>query len=963
MLHFTVNRAKIRGLIAKRIVLTLLVFFYLISNTFSQYFQGLTPPFDINFGLPHNEINDIVKDEQGYVWIATDNGVSRFDGYNFFNFNSTTHPKIFKNKSILKIEQQGTRFLLLTEGDGLIALDPKTGSFKKVYTSNPLALTISNDTTAILFDTGTLLFKVKNKTIFKQTYKIQDKSSLIIHRGNLYVSLNKQKVFAIDPKHPSKRKKIAVADAGQTGDFCRSKKYGIALWNGDVVRVLKGNRFVEHPDFMGKKLISFYVEEPHGENMYIERSRVPIVNVKGRTIALKFGGQENIQFKSICRINETCFLVSSNQGVLKLLQIPALSKRIDDFSIFQGDQMIVRRRIVEHKNKRYYLGYPYILVGDNDHSLTPFSTQTLTTFDGIIFNDELYCTTEGNGLISFDLSSKKVRAHSSSSMAVNETFESIAKFSDSLLVLAGGNKLVAYNPLNKREFSYHLQQGTVIHVVAPLKNTKLIYLGTNKGLHLVRLNSRYGFEPIKFNKSFSCDIRDVLLRTGKNEVWTATNQGVFVFDMKTLKLRVKYTTAEEISHPKVVEMIEDQNGNIWASTYSGLTVFDTKRGLIRFINKNLGIINTEYNYKSACLLRNGQMVFGGLNSYEMIDPSALKQYNYTKRLLISGIETIRNEKDKRFTTYTNGEKISFETGKEALKVYLTNLDFNFGYGYSFQYCLDGKNWFKTDKKNWILLSNLTYGDYTLKIRMYNPFGHLVDEKAFPLYVSAPFYVKSSFYILIFSIILVLVILFILYFFRSLRIKAKTQSKIAMDLHDESGTILTRLLLISKRKKFDESEIERLQIGLKEALYSFRTYLDSISRKKYALHDLNDELQEFVHSSCEQAQIQVKFDIETDKNYVLRGELFRDIKLSIYEIVTNCMKHSGADQLTLNFVAKNKTLHIQISDNGVCDLHELEMFKGNGFRNIRKRITRNRGRFSYYITKGSQGLTIEIYLPL
>ena len=963
MLHFSLDRTKIRGLHVKHILLALLAFLCVISNTFGQYFQGLTPPFDISAGLPHNEINDLVKDEQGYVWIATDNGVSRFDGYNFFNFNSTTHPTIFKNNRILKIERNGARFLLLTEGDGLIALDPKTGRFNKVYTSNPLALTISNDTTAILFDTGTLLFKVKNKTIFKQTFKTTDKSSLIIHRGQLYVSLNKQKVFAIDPKHPSKRKKITVADAGQTGDFCTSKKYGIVLWNGDVVRVLKGNRFVEHPKFVGKRLISFFDEEPSGKNIYIENNRIPIVDFYRNTIAFRFGGQENIQFKSICRISETCFLIASNQGLVKILQIPALSARIDDFSIFQGVQMIVRRRIVEHKDKRYYLGYPHILVGDDDHSLTPFTTQTLTTYDGIIFNDELYCTTEGNGLISIDLFSKKVRSHSSSAMAENGTFESIAKFSDSLLILAGGNKLVAYNPLTKREFSYHLKQGTVIHVVAPLKNTKLIYLGTNKGLHIVRLNSRYGFESIQFKESFSCDIRDVLLRPGKNEVWTATNQGVFVFDMQTLKLRVKYTTAEEISHPKVVEMIEDQNGNIWASTYSGLTFFDTKRGVIRFINKNHGIINTEYNYKSACLLRNGQMVFGGLNSYEMIDPSALKQYNYTKRLLISGIETIRNEKDKRFSTYLDGEKISFETGKEALKVYLANLDFNFGYGYSFQYCLDGKNWFKTDKKNWILLSNLTHGDYSLKIRMYNPFGQLVEEKSFPLYVSAPFYVKTSFYVLLFFIILVLVILFILYFFRSLRIKAKTQSKIAMDLHDESGTILTRLLLISKRKKFDESEIERLQIGLKEALYSFRTYLDSISRKKYALRDLNDELQEFVQSSCEQAQIQVKFDSATDKNYVLRGELFRDIKLSIYEIVTNCIKHSGADQLTLNFVAKNKTLQIQISDNGVCNLHELEVFKGNGIRNIRKRISRNRGRYSYYIAKGSQGLTIEIHLPL
>ena len=90
---------------------------------------------------------------------------------------------------------------------------------------------------------------------------------------------------------------------------------------------------------------------------------------------------------------------------------------------------------------------------------------------------------------------------------------------------------------------------------------------------------------------------------------------------------------------------------------------------------------------------------------------------------------------------------------------------------------------------------------------------------------------------------------VLYVFSSLRIKAKTRAKIAMDLHDESGTILTRLLLMSKRKNLNESEIERLQIGLKEALYSFRTYLDSLSRQKCALNDLNDELREFVFSSC------------------------------------------------------------------------------------------------------------------
>ncbi|TVL96957.1 MAG: hypothetical protein CV087_23045 [Candidatus Brocadia sp. WS118] len=37
-------------------------------------------------GLPSSETYDILQDDQGYIWIATDNGLSRFNGYEFENF-------------------------------------------------------------------------------------------------------------------------------------------------------------------------------------------------------------------------------------------------------------------------------------------------------------------------------------------------------------------------------------------------------------------------------------------------------------------------------------------------------------------------------------------------------------------------------------------------------------------------------------------------------------------------------------------------------------------------------------------------------------------------------------------------------------------------------------------------------------------------------------------------------------
>ena len=112
---------------------SLFMIFVLWAEVADCQYNYLAPLFDINSGLPHNEVNDIVKDDVGYIWIATDNGLSRFDGYNFINFNHETHPTIFKESRIIKIHKKGSTFYLLTASDGLIELKTKNISFKKLY--------------------------------------------------------------------------------------------------------------------------------------------------------------------------------------------------------------------------------------------------------------------------------------------------------------------------------------------------------------------------------------------------------------------------------------------------------------------------------------------------------------------------------------------------------------------------------------------------------------------------------------------------------------------------------------------------------------------------------------------------------------------------------------------------------------------------------------------------------------
>ncbi len=932
------------------------------ANIFAQYYNSDAQPFDVSFGLPNNEINEIIKDDEGYVWIATDGGLSRYDGYNFINFNATTHPEIFKNNRIVQIRKHGALLYLLTEADGLIELNPKKISFRKVYSSNPRALAFSHDTTVILFDTGNLLFKVKNKVVFKRHFHVHKQSSVVIHQGKIFFSLNSDQLFLINPNLPQKNREIFLDSTDEAGSLLLSKKYGVVSWNGDVVRMFKDNSLVYHPDFINKKGISYFTEESSGKNMVIDRYRTPIVNFDDVNVTLKLGWHKNLQFKSICRVNVHCFLIATNQGVVRVYRVPSLNRRVLENIALNEDQVLVRRKIVEYQNKRFHLGYPFVFE-EKEQTVKYLTSKVISTYDGVVLNDELFCTTEGNGLLSVDENSGKLTQHICSAFGTQEYFESICLAPNGQLLLAGFNKVATYNPSSKKGYAQYLEKELIIHVVVPSNDPNVFYLGTNKGLRQVRVNTNGTLEKIETKCAEPFDVRDILVQPDQNRMWLATLTGVVVMDAKSLKIVRHYSGEKEVSNPKVVRLLQDKHKKIWAATYSGFTVFNAKSGKIFFVNKNHGVINTEFNYKSGCALSNGNLIFGGLNAFEEINPDVLNQFAYAKSFEISGTEIIQNDKGKRFSNHRKGDAIEFNTGKEAVKIYLANRDYTFGVGYTFKYSLDSKTWFKVDQKNCILLSNLAYGDYILNIRMFNPFGQLVEEKSIKVFALVPFYAKSSFLWLIISLLVAMTMLTILYFLRSIRVKAETKSKIAMDLHDESGTILTRLLILVNREKFEDHEKDVLKSGLKEALYSFRTYLDSISKTKCSWLELSDELNEFVSKSCRNAAIEPKIEMQSDIEYQLKGELARDIKLVVYEIVTNSIKHANAKQLSLHCTLKNNQFRMTISDSGKCDLSELEVFKGNGIRNLKKRISRNNGRLMYYIPKGETGLTVEVFLPL
>src|SRR5580765_6567626 len=74
----------------QRIILTqvaLLIFLPLLS--LSQTINPYAKNYTVSDGLPSMECYQVIQDHSGYIWIATDRGIARFDGYGFTTFTTS----------------------------------------------------------------------------------------------------------------------------------------------------------------------------------------------------------------------------------------------------------------------------------------------------------------------------------------------------------------------------------------------------------------------------------------------------------------------------------------------------------------------------------------------------------------------------------------------------------------------------------------------------------------------------------------------------------------------------------------------------------------------------------------------------------------------------------------------------------------------------------------------------------
>lgn len=127
-------------------------------------FSALT----IGDGLLHNFIDDVYKDKRGFLWLSTSNGLSRYDGYEFVHYNTSTEHAALKSNFIIKVCEDNYNRLWIASESGLDILDLITNKLVTLDFKNEVATKLSHEATSHIYrDSKGNMWFIAGKNLYK----------------------------------------------------------------------------------------------------------------------------------------------------------------------------------------------------------------------------------------------------------------------------------------------------------------------------------------------------------------------------------------------------------------------------------------------------------------------------------------------------------------------------------------------------------------------------------------------------------------------------------------------------------------------------------------------------------------------------------------------------------------------------------------------------------------------------
>lgn len=196
-----------------------------------------------------------------------------------------------------------------------------------------------------------------------------------------------------------------------------------------------------------------------------------------------------------------------------------------------------------------------------------------------------------------------------------------------------------------------------------------------------------------------------------------------------------------------------------------------------------------------------------------------------------------------------------------------------------------------------------------------------------------------------------------------------RSRISRDLHDDLGSGLTGILMMSEQIQATDNR-ELIGNSLEKIKHSSRNMVDQMGEIIWAMNVKNDTLENlltYIHTYAldyfENQNIKLNLKMpEKIPDVVMTGMMRRNIFLVMKESLNNILKHAGATEVNIKIESNNSNINITLTDNGKGFEKEKTRKFGNGLKNMESRMSDISGTITIESNPG-KGTKTLISFPL
>ncbi|HKJ31567.1 MAG TPA: two-component regulator propeller domain-containing protein [Balneolales bacterium] len=955
----------------KFIYILTVVNLFLLSGTIPAFSQTYTfKTYSIQDGLSQSVVQAMIQSKDGFIWIGTGYGLSRFDGIAFKNY--FTDQGLIQNR-IYALWQDKTGDIWIGTQRGISIYNGK--KFKAPdYHLNRILNTpvdvIKGDANGRIWiaTEGQGVFYIKNDSLHH---------------------LTKKNGLASD-----RVRSIIIGKNGRVWFGTRNGMNGL-LPNGKIVTYTVKNGLVDNHirDICRGKDGSLWIGTRNGLSYF------------------NSGYFTNFTTKNGLVYNQIRCLLLSKNGDLWIGTEDGLSRfrdgKFDNYTVANGLNNNNINSIMQDSEGNLWLG----TYGGGMCRFTGERFTNYTIKDGLnnnivtsmkqLSNGNLFVGTYGGGINV--LHNQQINHITTKDGLVDDRIYSFSKMKDGSIWIATHDGISVYQ--NGKIRKSPLPKLPYQKIRCILRDTSGRYwIGTDdEGVLIV-----HGKKVRKFQKKNGLIGNNVrcIHQTKDGDVWIGTLEGITRYHNGQY---TNYTAGQGLIHSGVLYIYQDHEGNIWFATYGGLSRFDhgrfhnfsiknglrnsvcytitqdksgdywvgTNKGIlkinpnillssekkitnlnnsnIRRYTANMGLVSNEMNWNAIYKDTSGNIWFGSVGGLIKVDPSLVKPDPIGPPVYISNVQVMGKN-------WNRSKKISVAYNQNFVTIHYVGLCFSTPEMVKYEYRLKGvdQHWVTTTKRS-VRYSALTDGDYVFQVRARNNDGVWSPKVASIDFVIQP-PIWESWWFIASLVVIILIIIALIY--NNLRIGRlvdieRMRVRIASDLHDDVGSSLTEIalqtdfLLADKSSDDFSDSIKQLGEQSRKIVSTMDDIVWSIDARNDTLGDLTDRMQDYANSVLPRKQIMVKYDfrdIENEHQHNLSVDLRQNLYLIFKEAINNIAKHSDASKVDVSLTRTDSHFVMIIRDNGK-GIGSKEKLTGHGLKNMKMRAKRIDAKLEFLADNG------------